>query len=316
MTDLRDSIPSTPPAHEAPSLPRLHPIYLPFKTQHNILVPVQSLLEECCLDFGKTWVPNLMEAQKWHETGSLELTKWTQRFSKYAKSLPSSAINLEAGKSIARVLFGTSPIRHTAVHRLPTSAAGIMNMLTAAITFAETLNDPKRAKIIAEIKSQLEASIEEIAQHQVLLERKLTDRLEDIARRRAELDELERLSIEEMLGTDKMQRTRVGSALERVLVNSILVNPLHVSNACSCQSQNLDEPKSDSEPTESTEKGMFPCTPLFSPIPISMSHFPYRSQPESLRRGTKGSSPCLGFTLERTILPKRRFTEKRPTWTR
>ena len=80
VANLLDSTQSTSQAHHALSIPRLHPVYLPFKTQHNILVPVQSLFEECCLEFGNTWVPDLMEARKWHEAESIELTQWTKRF--------------------------------------------------------------------------------------------------------------------------------------------------------------------------------------------------------------------------------------------
>ncbi len=178
------------------------------------------MLEESCLEFGNAWVPDLIEARKWHEAESIELTEWTKRFSKYAKSLPPLAIKSIAGKSIAEVLFGISALRHSPVHRLPTSVAGILNMLHAANSFAEALNDSKRAENIVEIKTQLEASIEEIVQHQYLLERKLRDQFEDIARRRAELDELERLSIEEMLAKDKKQRTEVGSTFESFLIGS------------------------------------------------------------------------------------------------
>lgn len=104
-----------------------------------------------------------MEAQKWNVAESIELTEWTRRFSKYAKSLPPLAIELVPGKTIAEVLFGTSALRHSAVHRLPTSAAGILNMLSAAITFAEILKDSERAEKIAGIKVQLETSIEDCA---------------------------------------------------------------------------------------------------------------------------------------------------------
>lgn len=240
---------STTQAHHALSIPRLHPVYLPFKTQHRILVPVQSLLEECCLDFGNTWVPDLMEARKWEEAESIELTEWTKRFLRYAKFLPPSAIKPVPGKSIAEVLFGTSTLRHSAVHRLPTSAAGILNMLSAAITFAEALNDSQRAEKVAGLKTQLQASIEEIVQHQNLLQRKLTDQFEDIARRRAELDELERSSIEEMLAADKKQRTEVGSAFE-----SFLVGSQQVSNPCSCShTSSLDGAKADSKAEENNE---------------------------------------------------------------
>ena len=190
-----------------------------------------------------------MESRKWEEVESLELTEWTKIFSKYAKSLPPSAIRSIPGKSIAEVLFETSIVRHSAVHRLPTSAAGILNMLGAATSFAEALNDSERAEKVTQIKSQLQASIEEIVQHQNLLERKLTDQLEDIARRRAELDELERLSIEEMLAADKKQRIEVGSAFESVFISS-----QHVSNPCTCNCMpGLDGVKADSQAEENNE---------------------------------------------------------------
>lgn len=197
-----------------------------------------------------------MEARKWNEAESIELTEWTKRFLKYAKSLPSSAIKPVPGKSINEVLFGTSTLRHSAVHRLPTSAAGILNMLSAAITFAEALHDSKRAEKVAEIKRQLEASIEKILQHQSLLERKLTDQLEDVARRRAELDELESSSIEEMLANDKKQRTVIGSAIE-----SFLVGDQQTSSTCTCShTPSFHGAKVDSKTGKNTENswiGMF-----------------------------------------------------------
>lgn len=52
---------------------------------------------------------------------------------------------------------------------------------------------------VTEIKAYLETSIEEIVQHQNLLERKLTDQCKDIARRRAELDELPEVSQAEII---------------------------------------------------------------------------------------------------------------------
>lgn len=227
-----------------------------------------------------------MEARKWHEAESIELTEWTKRFLKYAKSLPPSAIKPIAGKSIAEVLFGTSTLRHSAVHRLRTSAGGILNMLSAAITFAEALHDFKRAEKVADIKMQLKTSIEQIVQHQNLLECKLANQLEDIADRRAELDELERSSIEEMLATDKKQRTEVGSALE-----SFLVGSQQASNPCVCScTSSFDGPKADSEARNNIESsgiGMFSCALFLSfqipSVPISISKNPSRTRTETPR---------------------------------
>lgn len=86
-------------------------------------------------------------------------------------------------------------------------------------------------------------------QHQNLLERKLTDQLEDIARRRAELDELERSSIEEMLATDNAQRIEVGSTLE-----SFLVGSQQVSDPCTCSHTPIfDGVEADSKAEENIE---------------------------------------------------------------
>ncbi|KAL8634052.1 hypothetical protein Q9189_000298 [Teloschistes chrysophthalmus] len=247
---------STPQAYQALSIPRLHPVYLPFKTKHEILVLVQSLLEESCFEFGNTWVPDLMEAQNWYDVEAVELTEWTKRIMKFTKSLPPAAIKPIAGKTIADVLFGTNTLRHSAVHRKPTSGAGVVQMLGAAVTFADALNDSRRAEKIAEIKVQLEASIEEIIQHQNLLDRKLTDQLREIANRRAELDELERSSIEEMLAADKRQRSSVGASIEHVLVGA-----RQTSNPGACShGSSFDGAKAESDVDERIEGSRIDCT--------------------------------------------------------
>ena len=143
-------------------MPKLHSFYLPFKTQHRILTVVQTILEECCFDFGKTWVPRLMKEHKWDEPESIELTQWIRIFSKHTKDLPTSATRSIAGKSLRGVLFGTSSLRHAAVHRVPTPAAELVNMLRAAHSFTTALNDPMRAIEIERIKVQLSLIIADV----------------------------------------------------------------------------------------------------------------------------------------------------------
>ena len=142
-------------------------------------------------------------------------------------------------------------------------------MLHAATNFAEALNDPKRAERMAELKQQLDASIEEIVQHQHLLKRKLCDQLEDLARRRSELDELERSCIREMLAADVEQRAEVGSAFE-----SFLSGSHQASNSCTCKrTPSFTAAKSDletEEDSEDDEKGML----QFSFFVHSKARFP------------------------------------------
>ena len=204
------------------------------------------------MEFGNTWVPELMKAENWTEAESIELNRWTRRFLKYAKSLPPSAMKLVPGKSISEVLSATDILRHSAVHRLPTSAAGMLNMLGVAVTFLEVFNDSKRAEKITEIKVQLGANLQDIVRHQNLLERKFGDQLEDIARQRARLDSLERSTIEEMLATDMKQRTEVGSALE-----SFLTSCLQASGPCACShTSKFEEAMGDSDAGEIMESNL------------------------------------------------------------
>lgn len=123
-------------------------------------------------------------------------------------------------------------------------------MLSAAITFTSVLNDSVRTARLIELKVQLEASIEEIVQNQRLLERKLTDQLQEINCRRAELDQLERSTIEEMLSTDREQRAEIGSALDRIMLGSD-----KISNAPCCKHAPLDETKMDYDSEEESEIG-------------------------------------------------------------
>jgi hypothetical protein len=251
-----NATPSTP-ERDTDLMPRLHPVYLPFRTQHQILTLVQSVLEECCFEFGNSWVPELMKAQKWEEAELVELTQWIQEFSKHGKSVPSEATRPAAGKSLEHVLFATSSLRHSAVHRRPTSAAGILEMLNAAITFSEALNDTKRATQIGEIKNELAIIIEDIVQHQNLLERKLCDQLKDLAKRRAEIDELERLAIENMLNNDKSHRTSRGSAVEDFLAELKQASQTCTSERTSIQQNQTADPRLG-EDAEIVEEGTSP----------------------------------------------------------
>lgn len=198
---------------------RLHPIHLPFRTQHRILTFVQSTLEECCQDFGQTWAPHLMKAHNWDEAESIELTEWIKIFSKCIKDLPPSATRPITGKSPNQVLFDTAPLRHTAVHRLQTDVEGVMGMLQAARDFSLALKDTARAALIRKIEEQLAAGINILFQGQGLLQRKVSGELEVTAKGRSELNKLEQLWAINLKGHKRVQRTETASAIKDVVTN-------------------------------------------------------------------------------------------------
>jgi hypothetical protein len=193
------------------------------------------MLEECCFQFGKSWAPEMMVAHSWEEAESIELTQWIKRFSNQVKKIPPAATMSTAGKSLKEIMFATSNLRHSAVHRLRTSAAGILKMLDTAIAFTQALKDTERTAHIETIRKEVAVVIQDIVQHQTLLERKLSDQLKDFATRRAEIDELERLAIEAMLDNDKAQRCSAGSAIEDLLVGLNRASNSYVSERDSLQ---------------------------------------------------------------------------------
>ena len=194
----------------------LHPIYLPFRTQHRILTFVQSTLEECCLEFGQSWAPHLMKVHKWDEPESIELTEWIKTFTKCTKDLPPSATRPIAGKTLNQVLSDTTRLRHTAVHRIPTTVKRIMGMLHAANDFALALKDTVRAALIKTIKEQLAASINTLFQSQALLQHKVSGQLKVAARGRTVLDKLEELCTPKAEGYGTAPWAEAASGIEDV----------------------------------------------------------------------------------------------------
>ncbi|MCJ1257356.1 hypothetical protein MMC24_005181 [Lignoscripta atroalba] len=211
IIDRKGLDPSTVP------VPSLYPIYLPYKTQHRILGTIQSLLEECCYEFGGKWLPNLISAKQWECPESVELNEWAHKLLKNIKSIPASALGQVQGKGFNQILCATPKIRHTAVHRLRTTATGVLNMIDTASALARMLDDTPRMLQIEKIREALNASIEEISQNQNFLESKLSGERVAIAKRRAELDNLENLAIRDMVDSDAENRRSVGLALHNIV---------------------------------------------------------------------------------------------------
>ena len=197
----------------------LRHVYLPFRTQHRILTFVQSTLEECCQEFGQKWAPHQMKAHKWDEPESIELTEWIKTFTKCTKDLPPSATRPIAGKTLNQVLSDTIPLRHTAVHRIPTKVRRIMGMLHAAYGFALALKDAARAALIKRIEEQLAASIKILVLDQNLIQNKVSGQLEVTAKGKTELAKLEGLCTTNVTIYETAQRTEAASAIEDVITN-------------------------------------------------------------------------------------------------
>lgn len=192
---------------------------------------------------------------EWYVPESLELSEWNKAFVKNVNRLPAGSFGAIPHKKSVDVIFDTQILRHAAVHRLPTSAAGMLKMLDAAIDYATALQDTSRATAIQNIRRKLSNSIEEIINHQHLLECRYLPRFEEIATKRAELDAREQEVIEGMLAEDKQQREEVGTTLEASLFDDGLVTvPSIDADDLSFESQSSQQ---EGEAADAASKSQF-----------------------------------------------------------
>ncbi|KAJ0303192.1 hypothetical protein COL5a_005894 [Colletotrichum fioriniae] len=208
------------PSQTHPKIPSLYPTYLPFTTQHAILTASQRLLEECCFDFAKKWFPDVLQDKGWECASAVELTNWIKVFNAEVLALPPQVIAM-TDKTIYQVFAPTHKLRHTAVHRLPTTAREIIRLLRAAVELTETLQDFTRAFQLEELILEVDEKIKTMELTKNVLEDRAAAQLEDIRRQREDLDRQEREFIESMLKEDQEHKALIGSLLE-IAVDDIL----------------------------------------------------------------------------------------------
>jgi hypothetical protein len=204
-----------PPATS--NTPTLYPLSLPYKTQHRLLTIIQSILEECCFNFGRLWLPEVLKTRSCECVESIELTRWTRILVRYCKHLPLLVTAEIPDVSFRDVLFKTHQIRHTAVHRRVVSVGEIEKMIGAA-SLTTVLKDALRTRKIRLIQKEVRVRLEELKCAQNELETSMSEELTKIANRRAFLDKVEKKEIQSMLNEGSQIRLRLGSALDEFLI--------------------------------------------------------------------------------------------------
>ncbi|KAI0827492.1 hypothetical protein F5Y06DRAFT_283720 [Hypoxylon sp. FL0890] len=195
------------------ALPSLYPTYIPYRAQHLILNETQRILEESCFEFFQKWLPGVLEEREWDCASSAELTKWTRLLAKKSNKVPAEAFTL--GKTpLTEVLFATNKLRHSAVHRLSTTARGIQDLIKSAVALAFTLGDHKRASQLEEMSYELDSKIKAMDLNKNALENSATAGLEEIQRQREALDKKEKEVIASMMKNDQENKALVGALLE------------------------------------------------------------------------------------------------------
>jgi len=200
-------------------IPSLYPLYIPYKIQHLVLARTQRLLEECCYNFTAQWMPELLEQRNWDCSEAIELNKWTFVVVKRLGKLPSHCFGTfdDPETPLVDVLISINKLRHSAVHRLSTTAKGISELIRSTARFAAALRDPSCKEQLNELHNELEGKIRALELNKNFLETELEHELEDIAKRRRELDEKEKEAVATMLREDKEYGSLIGVLLSQTV---------------------------------------------------------------------------------------------------
>ncbi|KAH8696296.1 hypothetical protein BGW36DRAFT_397879 [Talaromyces proteolyticus] len=201
------------PIEQRPDIISLYPMYFPYQAQHAILSRVQSVLEDCCFEFTRIWKPSILEEQGWDCAAAVELTKWTKLFVKKSEKFPEHAFKL-SGTSLNKILFATNKLRHTAVHRLPTTSRGVEALVKSAMILAETLQDPLRTAQLEDLQLEIDSKIKAMELNKNVLEDTLGQELQKIQQQREELDMLEKALAARIIREDRENKVLIGSLLE------------------------------------------------------------------------------------------------------
>ncbi|RAL00740.1 ubiquinol-cytochrome-c reductase cytochrome c1 [Aspergillus ibericus CBS 121593] len=194
----------------------LFPLYLPYHAQHQILTTVQQVLEECIFDFMKKWLPVELESRGWDCAAAVELTKGTRLLAKWASRLPEDALR-PADLKLDSILLTVVKIRHTAVHRLPTTAPGVCDFVAIAQKLTENLRDPIRTSQFEDLHRDLQDKIKILEFNKDVLEENQARELRRIEAEREQLNQREETLRAKTIEDDGENKLMMGLLLQETM---------------------------------------------------------------------------------------------------
>lgn len=207
----------------------LYPSFVPYQTQHLLLTKAQQLLEECCFDFAKRWLPGVVETNGWTCAAAVELTSWTSLLgSKHYAELPPGSFDLPMfttallGKEkypLKDLFFQLHPLRNLAVHRGSTPAPHIRELLKPAVRLARVLRDHKRAAQLEELKSAFDSRVTAMEQQKQTLLIEASRGLRRIQVQKDKLKKQEDSLLAKVLRQDQRNKAAAGQLLNQAIGN-------------------------------------------------------------------------------------------------
>ncbi|KAL2845199.1 hypothetical protein BJY01DRAFT_235009 [Aspergillus pseudoustus] len=200
--------------HELASInnptPSLYPVYINYRSQHLIMTSIQKLVEEACFAYAQSHFPQLLVKKGWDCPEAVELTEWT-------KLLPQYLGEMATTKKRSELLRLLCELRHSAVHRLRMTAAGVERLAENAQLFLEVLRDSDRLESVSRLRRELSMAIDELKRNKDFLEGRYIGELKEIQAKRAALDMWERNAKDAMINGDRQCLDDADKALARVV---------------------------------------------------------------------------------------------------
>lgn len=164
----------------------LPPARLPIAIQYFLLTEVQRLLEECCYNFTRQWLPNIVKQRQFDSAVAVELNRWAFIIQKNMSHVPKEAFNLKIRNSTS-ILQSAVKLRHIAVHRHNLPIRELHGLVDAGASMASLLKQNDIASILRRVTNDLEINMSSLEASREMTKKAAAAKLEDIQRRREQL---------------------------------------------------------------------------------------------------------------------------------
>ncbi|KAI5363409.1 hypothetical protein J4E82_011633 [Alternaria postmessia] len=197
-------------------IPSLYPIYLPFSTQHKVLVSVQHMLESACYTFAQKKLRFVLETEGLECAEAVELHRWSNIFQTQQVEFPED--NLEAlGRPLPELLRSMTELRHATVHRTRLSANAAIQIISDAESFVKLVKNDTCINGISRLRRETETIVKALKAKKGSLELKLTGMEKRLEAQRADLERQKLEAIENAFKEDRIYILSAGANLERAL---------------------------------------------------------------------------------------------------
>lgn len=187
-------------------------VYLLFATQHRILNNLQTALEGTCFDLALKILPEVIKARELEVPEQLELKEWVSLLMESAGHLPCSVpIDWEG------FLVAAEKLQCTITRRTSIGVNSIIDFLDDAIILTEGFNDVRRAAWCQHVRAKLQSTLANIEGFGNNLREMLSIQLQDIARKRAELETMEINAVAHMMEVEKRYRVSECEIMKQAL---------------------------------------------------------------------------------------------------